>query len=191
MNSLLACYKVFADKTYDYLFQQPKLISPIERIYKPNSYYEYIGNIINQYSFFFSSPTHIIDNIYLGSAFNAASYYTLKELNIKKVVNVTQEISQYYADDFEYKTYKLYDNNLDDITNFLEDAYNYITMTDDNILVHCYMGSSRSATIVVYYLMKKYNMSLEESIEYVKTRRNIVNLTTKFKEELNIVGNQK
>jgi protein-tyrosine phosphatase len=46
------------------------------------------------------------------------------------------------------------------------------------------MGSSRSATIVIYYLMKKYNMTLEESINFVKEKRNIVNLTNKFCEEL-------
>jgi hypothetical protein len=184
MNSLFACYKVFADKTYDYIFQQPKITNPIQRIYKTNTYYEYIENIINQYYHFFSYPTHIIDNIYLGSAYNAASYYTLKNLNIKKIVNVTQEISQYYSDDFEYKTYKLYDNNNDNINKYLEDAYNYISNTKDNILVHCYMGSSRSATIVIYYLMEKYNMTLDQSIDFVKSKRNIVNLTTKFKNEL-------
>jgi len=184
MYSLFACYKVFADKTYDYFFQQPKPTNSIERLYKPNTYCEYIYHFLNQYSFFFSDPTHIIDNIYLGSAYNAASFYTLKDLNIKKIINVTQEISQYYSEDFEYKTYKLYDNNFDDISDFLDDAYNYINNTTDNILVHCYMGSSRSATIIVYYLMKKYNMSLDESINFVRTKRNIVNLTTKFKNEL-------
>jgi hypothetical protein len=183
MDSILACYRVLYDKTYDYFFKQsthPK----IERIYPVNTYYDYFYNIINQYYFFFSSPTHIIDNIYLGSAFNAASYYTLINLQIKKIINVTQEITPYFNNDFEYKIYKLYDNNHDDISTYLEDSYTYINNTTDNVLVHCYMGSSRSATIVIYYLMKKYNMTLEESIKFVKEKRNIVNLTTKFKSEL-------
>ena len=37
-----------------------------------------------------------------GSAYNAASYYDLKEKNIKMILNVTSEISEYYPDDFEY-----------------------------------------------------------------------------------------
>lgn len=186
MDTLFACYKVVLDKTYDYLFQQPKSIKHIDRIYKYNSYYDYFYNILNQYYFFFSYPTHIIDNIYLGSAFNAASYQTLKYLNIKHIVNVTQEITPYFntSDEFTYKVYKLYDNNQDDIHLYLDDSYNYITNSADNILVHCYMGSSRSATIVIYYLMKKYNMNFEESINYVKEKRDIINLTNKFKEEL-------
>jgi hypothetical protein len=186
MYSLYACYKVFLDKTYDYLFHQPKIYKPIDRIYKYNTYYDYLYNVINQYSFFFSNPTHIIDNIYLGSAFNAASYYTLKSLNIKNIINVTQEITPYFAhyNEFDYKIYKLYDNNNDDINIYLDDSYQYINNTSENVLVHCYMGSSRSATIVIYYLMKKYNMTLEESINLVKEKRNIVNLTNKLCEEL-------
>jgi hypothetical protein len=183
MNSLLACYRVFYDKTCDYFFKQ-STFTKIERIFPIITYYDYFFNVINQYYFFFSSPTHIIDNIYLGSAFNAASYYTLINLNIKKIINVTQEISPYFNNDFEYKIYKLYDNNNDNISDYLEDSYNYITNTTDNILIHCYMGSSRSATIVIYYLMKKYNMTLDNSINFVKEKRNIINLTKKFKNEL-------
>jgi protein-tyrosine phosphatase len=183
MDSLLACYRVLYDKTYDYLFKQPSH-SKVERIYPNKTYYDYFFNIINQYYFFFSNPTHIIDNIYLGSAFNAASYNTLTNLNIKKVINVTQEISPYFNQNLEYKTYKLYDNNLDNISNYLDDSYEYIMNTKDNILIHCYMGSSRSATIVIYYLMRKYDMTLEQAIKFVKEKRNIVNPTNKFIEEL-------
>jgi protein-tyrosine phosphatase len=191
MDSLYACYKVFLDKTYDYIFQQPKQAKKINRLYQPNTYYDYFYNIINQYTFFFSNPTHIIDNIYLGSAFNAASYSTLKSLNIKNIINVTQEITPYFEhyNEFNYKVYKLYDNNNDDINIYLDDSYEYINNISENILVHCYMGSSRSATIVIYYLMKKYNMTLEESINFVKEKRNIVNLTNKFCEELQFKNN--
>jgi hypothetical protein len=186
MDSLYACYKVFLDKSYDYFFQQPKIIKPIDRMNNHNTYYDYFYNIVNQYTFFFSSPTHIVDNIYLGSAFNAASYSTLKAFHIKNIINVTQEITPYFNhyNEFNYKVYKLYDNNNDDINIYLDDSYEYINNCSENILVHCYMGSSRSATIVIYYLMKKYNMTLEESIKYVKEKRNIVNLTNKFCEEL-------
>ena len=59
-----------------------------KRIFKKVSLYE-------EYAWFFGSPSHIIDNIYLGSAFNAASYYDLKESNIKMILNVTKEISEY------------------------------------------------------------------------------------------------
>ena len=51
---------------------------------------------------FFEPPTHIIDNIYLGNAYNAAYYYGLKKNNIKMIINVTKEISKYYPEYFTY-----------------------------------------------------------------------------------------
>jgi len=149
-----------------------------KRLFKSYSLYE-------EYTTFFDSPTHIIDNIYLGSAFNAASYYKLVELDIKIVINVTKEISHYYPDDFVYINYNLYDNNADSISEYLEVAYKEIEkFKSKNILIHCYMGASRSATIVLYYLMKKYKMTHENAINFIKEKRHIVNPTFKLTKDV-------
>jgi Dual specificity phosphatase, catalytic domain len=158
------------------------------RIFRPVSYY-------SEYSTFFSYPTLIVDNIFLGSAFNAASYDTLKDLKIKVIMNATSEISDYYPDDdFIYLRYKLYDNNKHSIKRYLEKAYNDIKYhqqnTKDNILIHCFMGASRSASIVIYYLMKTQkhtdgtSFSFDDAINYVKEKRNIVNPTFKLTKDL-------
>ena len=41
------------------------------------------------------------------------------------------------------------------------------------ILVHCVAGSQRSATIVAAYLMKYHSMSIDDAINYIKSKRNI------------------
>nr|XP_028951475.1 dual specificity protein phosphatase 1-like [Malus domestica] len=39
------------------------------------------------------------------------------------------------------------------------------------VLVHCFVGRSRSVTIIVAYLMKKHGMSISQALEHVKSRR--------------------
>ena len=109
--------------------------------------------LMEEYGTFFTAPTHIIDNIYLGSAFNAASYQSLKDLNIKVIFNITKEISNYYPNEFIYNRFNIYDNNKHSMGQYLEKVYQDIRYhqdnTEGNILIHCYMGASRSASVLI------------------------------------------
>lgn len=44
----------------------------------------------------------------------------------------------------------------------------------DKVLVHCVMGRSRSATLVLAYLMMKNGLSVVDAIEHVRQRRCIL-----------------
>lgn len=133
----------------------------------------------------FEAPTHIIDNIYLGNAYNAANYETLQDSNIKHIINITNNIPNYYEDHFQYKNYVMKDNNESSISEYLDDSYQFITRNkDENVLVHCYAGSSRSASLVLYYLIKKYNMTFENANTFLKNKRNIVNINLTFVDEI-------
>ena len=50
--------------------------------------------------------------------------------------------------------------------------------------MHCFGGISRSATIVIAYMMKKEMMNLEEAFNYVKERRDIINPNDGFIKKL-------
>ena len=199
INSSIAPIKVMKDKTYEivaryilsYIFGKNR---EEENLPEVNRFYSRISTY-NQLVSFFEPPTHIIDNIYLGNAYNAAYYYGLKKNNIKMIINVTQEISQYYPDYFTYYQYELYDNNHDNIKEYLGDAYknikNFQENKDGNILVHCFMGASRSASVVLYYLTKEKinketgkHFTLNEALIFLKNKRPIVNPTNKLLEDL-------
>ena len=64
---------------------------------------------------------------------------------------------------------------------------------DTNILVHCYMGASRSVTAVAYYLIKQKGYTVDRAIEFIKEKRPIINPSYRFTKDLaksQIIKNQ-
>jgi len=173
-------YYSYSDNDIDDNIQNNQIIK--KRIFIPKSKIEQIQT-------FFSEPTYIIDNIFLGSAFNASNYNSLKQNNIGLIINMTNEISNYYINEFLYKKYGLYDNNKEPIIQYLEKTFEDIikfqqNYPNKNILIHCFMGASRSASILTYYIHKKYNLNIDDSIIFIKNKREIINLTTLFYNQL-------
>lgn len=50
----------------------------------------------------------------------------------------------------------------------------YYREKDSRVLVHCKMGISRSASVVIAYAMKAFNMSLDEAVAAVKKKRSCI-----------------
>jgi hypothetical protein len=130
--------KILYDKTTDYLTYYVDAVihkteQEIEEKIDENDYRLFPTlSYSNSYKGFTSDPTLIIDNIYLGSAYNAASFETLKKFDIKIVMNATTEIRNYFPEYFVYYKYNLYDNNKQSITKYLDDSFNTIRFHQDN-----------------------------------------------------------
>lgn len=213
INCMTAITKVSLDKTYEYInyYTSPNIIQGQEQGQDQEQDREYLKNYeninhtkytdeqtnkrilqetsyYNQYSSFFSYPSLIIDNIYLGSAYNAASYNTLENLNITVIFNITREITNYYPNNFIYEKYDISDNNSDSIYNYLDDIYlkilHHQENTPGNIFIHCYAGKSRSASIVIYYLIKKYNYTFDNAIDLLLEKRNIINPSFRLSKDI-------
>jgi hypothetical protein len=154
-----------------------------------NGYTRIINPIIQKYTQLTSDPTLIDDRIYLGNAFNARNYYSLKNYNIGLIVNCTKEIPDNFGNEFEYINIPLNDILIENVSVHLEkcidDIHNYLhNNPKKNVLVHCFMGASRSATFVIAYLIKYKKMSLNDAMEYVIKKRPIVNLNISFYRQL-------
>ena len=73
---------------------------------------------------------------------------------------------------------------LEEILEFINKSQLETNNSKKNILIHCFMGSSRSASCVILYLMNKYEMTFEESYNMIKKLRPIVNPNTSFVKQL-------
>jgi protein-tyrosine phosphatase len=133
---------------------------------------------------FLSNASHIIDNIYLGSSYNASDRILLNNYNIKSIINTTGNIPNFYEDEeINYFNISINDNGEEVYTKAQLDAsYDFICSNNqnNNILIHCVFGRSRSVTILLYYLIKKYNYTIEESLEIIKDKRYSINPSITF-----------
>ena len=58
--------------------------------------------------------------------------------------------------------------------------------TGGRVLVHCYAGVSRSATIVISYLMKEHGMTLPAATQLVRSKRWFINPNRGFIRQLQV-----
>lgn len=125
-----------------------------------------------------SHSTQILPWLYLGGQINAKNYTELtKRTDIKHILNCAHECSPLFPDEFQYYSINLYDNSTQDLTeafDFGVKLLEEISKKGENILIHCVQGLSRSASIVIAYLMIHHKMTLIEAYTLVKMRRPLV-----------------
>ena len=127
---------------------------------------------------------YIIDNIYLGDSVAAGDEEYLKQYNITAVVNCAQGIVSIYQD-VKFIELNLYDEFGQDLFPKFEIAYKFIKKnSQNNILIHCVLGMSRSASLVAFYLMKEKGWDYDTCYAYMKERRPIVDPIPSFADQL-------
>lgn len=95
----------------------------------------------------------------------------LKNYNIGRVIVCGSELDCPFRNDIEYLSLNIEDDDEENISIYFEDTITFIEQSLSNVLVHCYAGVSRSATIVIAYLIKCHRWSLEDSKSYLKSKR--------------------
>lgn len=126
------------------------------------------------------SVCEILPNLWLGNINSAKNKSFFDDHNINIVLNCTKDIPFYsnYTKNIRISVDdNLEDSEIDKFYLYIEkavDLLNIELMNNKNILVHCYAGKQRSASIICCYLIKYANMSLLESIEAIKSKRLIV-----------------
>lgn len=79
------------------------------------------------------------------------------------------------------------DNLTYEIDQHFQESYEFIESNlanGVNVLVHCHAGVSRSAALVLAYVMKKLGLSFESAFEFVKRRRPRIRPNENFRNRL-------
>uniref|UniRef100_H2UL29 Dual specificity protein phosphatase n=1 Tax=Takifugu rubripes TaxID=31033 RepID=H2UL29_TAKRU len=138
---------------------------------------------------FWSGPgvqyTHVNQvwpGIYIGDEKTALERPGLRDLGITHVLNAAEGKwnnvltgADYYSDtNIQYYGIEADDKPTFNISQFFHPAAQFIHEALNNVLVHCVMGRSRSATLVLAYLMMEHSLSVVDAIEHVRQRRCIL-----------------
>jgi len=133
--------------------------------------------------------TLIVPQLYLGNSCNARNYYDLENNKVGLIINSSPCISNYFENEFKYYNVEVEDISGANILCHLDKVVTEMNEFIENnpqksVFVHCFMGSSRSATIIIAYLIKYHNYNLRDALNYVKEKREVVNLNKDFFKQL-------
>ena len=161
------------------------------------------------------SMSKITDRLYLSDWQVSCNEVLLKKNKIKAIICLNKNkkpksVMKMY-NKLGIKHYFIYIDDLanENISKHMVPAYlvmnEHITKQNEHLLVHCTAGISRSSTIILYYLMRKYILSLQESkhsilndksvakrkiyshvYDYVKSKRSIINPNHGFQNQLQL-----
>lgn len=123
----------------------------------------------------------ILPNLFLGNIESSTNVDFLQDNYINSVVNCTEnEPFHSYFNNESRSTLRIDVNDSRDpenIQRFYEQIYMAVDFIDvnikngNNVLVHCYWGFMRSATIVAAYLIKRHGLTVKEAVDFIKERR--------------------
>jgi NDP-sugar pyrophosphorylase family protein len=159
-----------------------------------------IRSTVDRYKHLIIYPNCVLENqIFIGTGVQAKNWKIIRDLNITHIVNCSIEHECIFSDALKYLHCRLEDSleeniyrDLEKACRFIDNALNY-GLDDNNsdsddqddsrsrngsgsnqqakILIHCNLGISRSSSILIAYLIRRYRLCLYSAFNYVKDKR--------------------
>ena len=126
--------------------------------------------------------------LYLGSFNNACDIEELERIKATHVLNCAYECNnENLPKDIKVLHLKIYDYEAFDISSFFEKANDFINQCKSEngiVFVHCKLGVSRSAALVLAYLIKNMGYTVDSALQLLVQKRDRVNPNKGFMKQL-------
>lgn len=138
------------------------------------------------------SISRVDDNVYIGGYLAAASPVYAKRVGFTHILKLFEDDPSYSGGEHRHPGVTYLVVKADDVPEYplgdhFQECLEFIQQAiraNGKILVHCHMGISRSATIVLLHLMINCGHSLDESLKILREKRPVVNPNPGFWEKL-------
>ena len=135
---------------------------------------------------------HIVNNIFLSNLRDAHNMKMIRANNIQIVVRLSEDDNtSIYPTNIAFHNFEMEDNCLfkTELINYSKFIRGIIDNNQDkNILIHCNEGQSRSASVIIFYLMTKYKLSFDQSRDYIKKIKSDILPNDAFEQVLRTFG---
>jgi protein-tyrosine phosphatase len=116
----------------------------------------------------------ITNKIYLGNEEAAKNFEMLTKLEITHILICGVDLVKFFPEKFVYHMVELEDHPNENILKLLSKCLKFI-QSGKKVFVHCWAGVSRSASIVIAYLIWSKKISFDQAYEEVKSKRECIN----------------
>eukprot|EP00775_Hariotina_reticulata_P013603 gene13603-13728_t len=119
-------------------------------------------------------PIKVCEGLYIGSYMAEMNKPHLQKAGITDILQVAQGLFPHHPMLFNYMNIQVQDIPSEDLVTYFPKCFEFIDRAiggGGRALVHCAAGVSRSATIVLGYLMSRHEMNLAAAVDHLKAVR--------------------
>jgi len=120
----------------------------------------------------------IVPRIWIGSKKDALSEDFMRRHSIGMIVNCTVDVDAPFSRSILSMRIPVHDSPgyndvfVQHVSNVVSKMHMFLRHTTrQNILVHCFAGISRSASLVAAFLMSEYRISMVDAIRFIRSRK--------------------
>ena len=132
--------------------------------------FQRVSELIKTDEVLFDGSEIIKNKLFLGNYYSATQKEELKKRGVTHILMVGYLLHEFFPNDFEYANIEIEDDERENIFRYFYVCINFIEKSKV-CYVHCQAGVSRSASIVIAYVMYNKRLSFEDALKFVKEKR--------------------